>query len=192
MIEEWRPVVGYEGLYEVSNTGKVKSLFRYKKVLKPSITRNGYCIAELFKNKTGKMMSVHRLVAMAFVPNPNNLPQVNHIDENKCNNCVENLEWCSAKYNMNFGTSKIRRAKNTDYTKPVYAENARKNGKKVCKPVAQFTKSGEFVRSYESGKEAHRETGINHSHILECCAEKVKTAGGYVWKYERNDDLLAR
>lgn len=192
MVEEWKPIVGYEGLYEVSNAGRVRSLFRYKKVLKPFVTRNGYCVVELFKDKVGKMMSIHRLVATAFIPNIDNSPQVNHIDENKCNNRAENLEWCTAKYNMNFGTVKIRRPSSTDYTRPCYAENARKNGKKVCKPVSQFTKSGDFLRSYESGKEAHRETGVNHSHIMECCAGKVKTAGGYVWKYGRNDNLLAR
>lgn len=192
VAEEWRPVAEYEGLYEVSNTGKVRSLFRYKKVLKPVITRSGYCAVELFKDKMGKMKLVHRIVAAAFIPNPNGFPQVNHIDENKHNNCAENLEWCTAKYNMNFGTSKIRRTNSTDYTRPFYAENARKNGKKVCRPVSQFSKSGDFLHSFESGKEAHRKTGINHSHIMECCAGRVKTAGGYIWKYERDDDLLAR
>lgn len=192
MVEIWKPVVGYEGLYEVSNTGEVRSLFRYKKLLKPTVARNGYCAVELFKNKKRKRILVHRLVALAFIPNPDNLPMVNHKDETRDNNCVENLEWCTAKYNMNFGTLQRRRCSHTDYKKEIYAENARKNGKKVCKPVSQFTKSGDFMHSYESGKEAHRKTGVSHSHILECCAGKVKTAGGYVWKYERNDDLLAR
>lgn len=192
MVEIWKPVVGYEGLYEVSNTGEVRSLFRYKKLLKPTVARNGYCAVELFKNKKRKHILVHRLVALAFIPNPDNLPMVNHKDETRDNNCVENLEWCTAKYNMNFGTLQRRRCSHTDYKKEIYAENARKNGKKVCKPVSQFTKSGDFLHSYESGKEAHRKTGVSHSHILECCAGKVKTAGGYVWKYERNDGLLAR
>ena len=111
-------------------------------------------------------------------------------DENKQNNCVDNLEWCSAKYNMNYGVAAKTRHAKIDYSKPVFAENARLNGAKVSKPVLQFSKDGTFVAQFESGKQAHLKTKINHSHIMECCSEKRKTAGGYVWKYEeRNDDL---
>ena len=193
MSEKWLPVVGYEGLYEVSNKGNVRSLFRYKKQLKPSKGSNGYLSVELFKNKQGKRISIHRIVAIAFIPNPDNLPIVNHKDENKHNNCVENLEWVTSQENMTYGTFTQRRVSNTNYAKSCYAENARKNGVKVSKPVLQFTKDGAFVNRYSSGKEAHKMTGLNHSHILECCAGKrYKTVGGFVWKYdERNDDLLA-
>lgn len=92
MGESWLPVIGYEGLYEVSDKGNVRSLFRYKKQLKPSKGNNGYLSVELFKGKQRKRASIHRLVATAFISNPQNLPQVNHKDENKHNNCVENLE----------------------------------------------------------------------------------------------------
>lgn len=121
MSEEWRPIEGYEGLYEVSNTGRVRSLDMYVKI--------GYGNYRLHKGKVisllkkgeygyiqvnlcynGKLYKkyVHRLVAQAFIPNPDNLPEVNHKDEDKTNNSVENLEWCDRKYNMNFGTVRIR------------------------------------------------------------------------------------
>ena len=116
IIEEWRPVVGYEGLYEVSNIGRVRSLDRYVKgkgksyflhkgrVLSPGIKTEGYLIVRLQR----RMFYVHRLVTEAFLPNPDNLPEVNHKDEDKTNNRVENLEWCDHKYNMNYGTRNIR------------------------------------------------------------------------------------
>ena len=119
MIEEiWKPVVGYEGLYEVSNKGTVKSLDRFTKsgrgngnrfisgkILKSALNKKGYPSVVLCKD--GKMFTqrVHRLVAEAFIPNPDNLPVVNHKDEDKTNNCVDNLEWCTNKYNCNYGTS---------------------------------------------------------------------------------------
>ena len=117
MIEEWRPVVGYEGLYEVSNTGKVRSLDRYVKngcsyrlhkgkVISLLKGEYGYIQVNLYYNGKNYKKYVHRLVAEAFLPNPDNLPQVNHKDEVKSNNCVDNLEWCSAKYNVNYGTRK--------------------------------------------------------------------------------------
>ena len=121
MIEEWRPVVGYEGLYEVSNTGRVRSVDRYVvdslghrrfykgKVLSIVKNKNGYLLINLYCNEKNKKCLVHRLVAEAFVSNPDNLPEVNHKDEDKTNNRVDNLEWCSRKYNVNFGTARIRR-----------------------------------------------------------------------------------
>ena len=121
MTEEiWRPVVGYEGLYEVSSYGRVRSLDRYVKcdyesyrlhkgkVLSPAKDRYGYLYVVLSCNGKHKTITVHRLVAQAFIPNPDDLPIINHKDEDKLNNCVENLEWCTAKYNMNYGTRNIR------------------------------------------------------------------------------------
>lgn len=187
MKEVWKPVVGYEGLYEVSSDGRVKSLFRYKKELKPNITRNGYATVELFKDKSSKRLLIHRLVAMAFIPNPDNLPQVNHIDENKLNNDVSNLEWITAKENMNFGTRNKRQKDATNYSDEKRKFIARENGKKASRSVMQFSLDGNFIEKYCSGKDAHKQTCINHSHIMECCSGKRKTAGGYVWKYEKEE-----
>ena len=147
MIEEWRPIEGYEGLYEVSNTGQVRSLDRYVeysngqihlhkgKVLSPAKDPDGYLKVVLNCNRKCKIITVHRLVAKAFIPNLDNLPQINHKDEDKTNNNVDNLEWCDAKYNMNFGTARIRRRETLikngyctglgrdEYRKKYYQEN---------------------------------------------------------------------
>ena len=107
MMEEWRAVPGYEGLYEVSNIGNVRNV-RRNKLLRLLKTNNGYIRVFLCKNGIKTGFQVHRLVAQAFLPNPDNLPQINHKDEDKTNNNVTNLEWCTAKYNINFGTARIR------------------------------------------------------------------------------------
>lgn len=110
--EIWRPIYGYEGLYEVSNLGRVKSLgndkSRKEKILKPHKHRKGYLVVNLYRNGKMKNFLVHRLVAEAFIPNPYGFEQVNHRDENKANNCSSNIEWCSAKYNTNYGTRNKR------------------------------------------------------------------------------------
>ena len=117
MIEEiWKPVIGYEGLYEVSSYGRVKSLckydsrnrFREERILKLCANRLGYLKVGLSSNNKTKKYLVHRIVAEAFIPNPNNLPIINHRDENPSNNNVDNLEWCTAKYNSNYGTRNDR------------------------------------------------------------------------------------
>ena len=181
---QWRPVVDYEGLYEVNQFGDVRSLFRYKKVLKWNISREGYASVQLFKNGIGKRISVHRIVAFAFIPNPDSLPQVNHKDENKLNNCAENLEWCSAEYNMNYGIGGQTRHAKINYFSSPRKEHAKKNAMTMKKPVSQYTLDGRLIASFSSGKEASIKTGANHSHIMECCAGKrYKTVGGYIWKY---------
>ena len=187
--EIWRPVVGYEGIYEVSNKGRVKSLIRGKGVLKPNRHPNGYMSVELFRGNESKNKRkiIHRLVAMAFIPNPNNLPFVNHKDESRDNNCVENLEWITHRDNLMYGTAPQRRLAHINYADPKRAEIARINGKAVSKPVDQFTRSGEYIQSFESAKAASIATGTRHSHLLECCMGKYKTSGGYIWKYKRKD-----
>lgn len=186
----FKPIKDYED-YLVNENGQVFSK-KSNRFLKP--LKQTYLTVELFNDKGSKRFLVHRLVAQTFIPNPDNLPQVNHKDENKHNNNVGNLEWCTAKYNMNYGEGAKTRHTIIDYSKSIYKENAIKNGRKVSRPVLQFTKDGEFIARYNSAKEAHRETGANHSHILECCAGKrYKTVNGFIWKYdncERRSDLL--
>lgn len=116
MKEEWRPISGLEGIYEVSSLGRVKSLarvagnlFRKERMLAPRKDGGGYLVVSIGLPYRYSNKRVHRLVAEAFIPNPENYPQVNHVDEDKSNNSVDNLEWCTAKYNMNHGTAKTRK-----------------------------------------------------------------------------------
>ena len=173
--EEWKDVVGYEGLYKVSNLGNVLSLIQKKpRLLKPGKNNKGYLLVDLQVFKEHKRFLVHRLVAKAFIPNPYNLPQVNHKDECKTNNRVENLEWCSGTYNMNYGSAKYRISKILT------------NRKDLSKPVFQFDKNGKFICEYPSTSEAKRKTGINEGNICRVCQGERKSAGNFVWKY-KND-----
>ena len=187
--EKWLPVVGYEGLYEVSEFGRIRSLFRYKKILKWNIHhRTGYASVQLFRNKVGTRILVHRLVAMAFIDNPFAFPQVNHKDENKLNNAAENLEWTSVEENMRYGTRTSRQRASTDYSVEERKMVARRNGQVVAKAILQI-KEGAVVAEYDSAKSASRKTGISHSHICECATGKSrKTAGGYEWKYKNRKE----
>lgn len=174
--EIWSPINGYEGLYEVSNLGNVRSLGKgksnasKKRNLKNSKVYGGYLIVRLCKNGKMKNYKIHRLVAEAFIPNWFDEPQVNHIDENKLNNNVDNLEWCDAKYNSNHGTRNERIFRKTT------------NGK-LSKPVLQFTKTGEFVREWPSANEAGR-NGYNQGKVTSCCRGEQKKHKGYIWKYK--------
>lgn len=179
MEESWKDIEGYEGLYQVSNKGNVKSLVdnngvSIEKILKPFIGSNGYLQVILYKNKTSKIYAVHRLVANAFLPNPTNLPCVNHKDENVENNNVENLEWCTYKDNCNYGTRNKRIGK------------ANTNNKKRSKDVGAF-KNNELVMKFPSTREAHRQ-GYNHCSVSACCRNCFNRPGnnvykGYIWRY---------
>ena len=170
--EIWKDVVGYEGLYQVSNNGRVKSLwFGKERILKPMKTIWGYLQVDLNKNGERKGYRVHRLVAQTFLPNPDNLPVVNHKDENKENNKVENLEFCDTKYNINYGTRNQRVAEKLT------------NGKR-SKPIFQYTKTGEFIQEWKSATDVERNLGYSHCHISQCCNEKRKSANGFIWKYK--------
>lgn len=175
LFEIWRDVIGYEGLYQVSNYGRVKSLNYHggkkEKVLKPGKDRCGYLYVVLCKEGSHKKYKVHRLVAQAFIPNPNNYPCVNHKDENKTNNCVDNLEWCTYKYNTNYGTCIERSA------------NSRINDKR-SKPVLQYSLEGNFIKKWPSGREIQRQLGFNQGGISNCCLGKCNTAYGYIWRYK--------
>lgn len=175
-MEEWRDIKGYEGLYQVSSEGRVKSLDYNRmgrtQVLKPQIHRRGYLYVYLHQDGKAKKFYIHRLVAQAFLANAENLTEVNHRDEDKTNNAVSNLEWCTAKDNSNHGTRNARMAA------------ALTNGK-LSKPVQQLTKDGVLVAVWPSSMEAWRQTGINQSHISQCCNghPQHRTAGGFIWRY---------
>ena len=171
--EIWKPVRNYEGLYEVSNLGRVKSL-NYKRtgkerILKAGKSGNGYLQVNLYKDGNREQPLVHRLVATAFLDNADNLPEVNHKDEDKTNNCVENLEYCSRLYNMNYGTGSKRSAE------------------KRSKPVFSVDKKSGLIMWWESAKEAERCTGINNGNIINCCQGRQKSAGGHIWFYTDDD-----
>lgn len=168
MEEIWKDIEGYEDLYQVSNRGKVRSL-RRNIILRQGITSNGYKSVNLYKNKGYKHFRIHRLVAEAFLPNPNNLPFVNHKDENKLNNCVENLEWCDGKYNLNYGTRGKRISQNKS------------------KVVLQYSLDGTFVKEWKSTRDIQRMTGYSSGCISECCRNIRKSAYGYLWKYKNEE-----
>lgn len=160
----WKPIVGFEEHYLVSDEGMVWSARRHK-VLKPKIDRYGYEVVTLSVNGISHHRTIHRLVAQAFVPNPNNLSTVNHINENKTDNRAVNLEWMSVADNDNYGT-----------------RNKRMADSKCHQPVAQVLSDSNTV-IYKGVKDASRKTGINRSCIALCCKGVQKTAGGYKWRY---------
>jgi len=160
-------------LYQVSNKGRIKSLLKGKKCILHQYANKkwGYLYTFLYKGKERKCFRVNRLVAMAFLPNPENLPEVNHKDENVKNNCVENLEWCTSLYNNHYGQHRQRMRDAVTKTKG--------------RPVLQFSETGEFIAEYCSIGEAWRKTQISRVHIGEVCGGKRnrKMAGGYIWQY---------
>lgn len=189
--EIWKPVVGYEGWYEVSSLGRVRSVshtldcagrfkvFHKGKILKQQANiRWGYMSVYLSKNGERKRVRVNRIVAIAFLPNPNNLPEVNHKDEDRKNNRVDNLEWCDRLYNSNYGNARKKQQ-----------ESARKNKKGRCYPkvINQYTLDGKYIASYGSSEEAARAVGHpNTGGSIRACArgdKRYKQAVGYIWKY---------
>lgn len=170
-MEIWKDIKGYEGIYQVSNKGRVKTMARYinsksnsksfrkEKILKP-INVLGYqkvCLINKFK-------FIHRLVAETFIPNPQNLPCVNHKDENKTNNSVENLEWCTHAYNNSYGTRLER----------VHSKERKK--------VFQYTLCNELIKEWSSTMECGR-NGFNQGHVAECCRGERKHHKGYIWSF---------
>lgn len=167
---DWIDIKGYEGLYQINKKGEIRSMYKRCKniIMKPQIKKGYYQIA-LRKQKKRYWHNIHRLIAENFIPNPNKLPQVNHKDENKLNNEISNLEWCTVLYNNTYGT-RIDRVK-----------------QKTSKKVFQFNRSGEFLKEYPSISQASRETKISAGNIVACCKhyKNYSHAGGYIWKYER-------
>lgn len=192
MEEVWKPINGYEEFYEVSNAGRIRSKDRKMvlsdgkrnweyikkgRILKPVTRQHGYLGVMLYgkgghKTRGFKTFSVHRLVAEAFIPNPNGLPEVNHIDEDKTNNRVGNLQWVSHIDNTNYGTAIKRRTE-----KAINGIQSRS--------IEQYTKDGTLVAEYPSIAEAERQTGYAKANICRCAqgSPKYSHAYGYVWRY---------
>lgn len=175
LFEQWLPIDGYED-YEVSNYGRVKSLgndkTRKEKILKSITNKKGYKVVNLHSGGKQKMFSVHRLVANAFIDNPNNLPQVNHKDENKCNNHVDNLEWCDCKYNLNYGS---------------WIEKHSGENNHLSKQVIQLTLDNQVINIWDCMHDVERELGFNHGNISKCCRGQYKSAYNYKWKYTNTE-----
>lgn len=182
-VEIWKPIVGYEGLYEVSSMGRVKSLKRLRtkeRIIAQFINHRGYARVTLWKENKQRKFSVHRLVASAFIPNPEEKPQVNHIDENKLNNNVCNLEWCTQLENHNHGTVNERISASLI------------NNPKKSKPVSAFDDDGILIHTYPSIYEASRQMGVCASSITSCIKgrNRMKHCCGLVWKFAEGGDLV--
>jgi len=179
-MEKWKDIKGYEGIYQVSDKGNVKSLERIvtekngktkklkERTLKPVINNNGYCELILHKNKKYKHYRVHRLVAEAFIENPNNYPIINHKDGNRRNNIKENIEWCTYKYNYNYDKKE----------KPCWYKGKR---------IDQYDENMEYIKTYNSLYEIEKEYNVSRTAIRFCCLGKNKTCRGYIWRYADED-----
>ena len=191
-IEIWKPVVGYEGLYEVSSFGRVRSLDRDDgrgwwikgRILKQDLCKNGGLRVTLYNRTKKTRFFVHRIVAEAFIPNPYNKPEIDHINTIRTDNTVclnedgsvnydkTNLRWVTHKENMNNPIT---------HTKSI---NSKLNYTYNMKAVKQFSKDGTLIQEYKCTREAERATNIDHRSINKCCKGIYKTAGGYIWKYK--------
>lgn len=170
MVEIWKDIKGYEGFYKISNLGNIKSLprngtIKYEKILKPNNVA-GYYQVSLQKNGIVEHKKIHRLVAEAFIQNPKEKKEVNHIDGNKHNNSVDNLEW-------------VTTSENQIHSKYVLGKGLRK--------VLQYSKDNNFIKEWRSIIEASKNLNIKSSNICDCCLKNRKTAGGYVWKYAKEE-----
>lgn len=151
--------------YTISDKGEIVNI-NTNKELKGYIRKDGYVIISLSKGGKKYKCYLHRLVAETFIPNPNNLPQVNHIDEDKTNNCVSNLEWITPKDNCNYGTRNERQ------------------GLGHSKPIEQYDLEGKFIKEWDSAAQIERDLGFNHSNISKCCLGRYNVAYNYKWKFK--------
>lgn len=178
MEEIWKDIKDYEGKYQVSNLGNVKSL-NYNgtglvRLMKLSRSGRGYRHVSLTKNRIERKPYVHRLIAEAFIPNPENKPYIDHINTIRSDNRIENLRWVTRKENMNNPLSRVNMS----------GKFGALHHRSI--PIIQYSKDGEFIQEFACTWEATRETGVHNGNLVQCCKGKVKTAGGYVWKYKNN------
>lgn len=193
MCENWKDIVGFEGLYMVSDLGRVKSLEKYvrngensyriipEKILTNKKKKHGYMFIGLYKDKKPKYYHIHRLVADAFLDNPLNKEQVNHKNGVRDDNKLSNLEWTTCSENHQHA-SKILKRKYTSGTLNKFSEN-----NKLSIKVDQYSKDGVFIKTWNCIKDVERELGIDNSTISGCCKKKYgyKSAGGFLWEYNK-------
>ena len=192
-METWKEIEGYEGLYEVSSLGRIRSLGRdcnsknnsighkRERILTQEITAYGYCRVRLYSAEgKPKHFAVHRIVAKAFLNDFDESKQINHKNEIKTDNRVLNLEICDSKYNCNYGTRNLKLSEKNRGKK--HSENTKKKiAIAFSQPIKQYTKEGAYVRTYNSAKEASKATGINYTDIIACKKGRRPSAGGYKW-----------
>ena len=195
--EKWRDINGYEGLYQISSLGRVKSIPRQRSrggILRQTFSGSGYLGVCLCKNGKRRSTQVHRLVAIHFIDNPDNLPEVNHKDEDKTNNEASNLEWATREYNENYGTAHERGTRNHDYAKSSIKSAANHDykaiGLKRRKPVMQFGLGGELIQKWSGACEIEEALGFASSAISRACNKcgqyKTGVAYGYYWEFEED------
>lgn len=187
MKEVWKDIKGYEGLYQVSNLGRIKSLPRKRtikteRILSPKFNKGGYLEVALCKNSKYKMCRVHRLVASAFIQNPENKREVNHIDGNKLNNKADNLEWVTPSENIRhaFKTGLIQLS---ELQKNRLGDLNRGNPSKNRKKVFQYDLHGNLIKEWYCISDVEKTLKIRTQNICACLKNKQKQAGGYIWKY---------
>ena len=194
MEEIWKDIKGYEKMYQISNYGRIKSLSRFinsckqyssigyyskEKIIKQSVSKTGYYICTLCKNGKTRTFKVHRLIAEAFIDNPNNLPIINHKDGNKLNNSIDNMEWCDYSHNNKEAYKQGLKESNLKW---IVELNKRKR-----KKVNQYDLNNNFIKQYKSVHEAENETKAHHVNIIKVCKGQRITAGGYKWRYAEEE-----
>ena len=200
MKEIWKDIKGYEGIYQVSSEGRVRSLNRIDNnnhplkgvILKPYISNSGYLLVGLYKQQKRDRKLLHRLVAEAFIPNPENKPEIDHINTIKTDNTVflnedgsinydkTNLRWVTKKENMNNSLTKTKMQINA--RKPSKGKYGKKHHR--SKPIIQYDKEGNFIKEWDCANDVERVLGISNKHIGSVCLGKRKSCGGYIWKYK--------
>ena len=201
-MEEWKIIEDFPN-YMVSNMGRVKSLRKKiiyqtnnrwgkckcekiyeEKILKNYLSKRGYYVVNLSQNSKSTQFKIHKLVATAFIPNPENKPQIDHINTDRTDNRVENLRWVSNKENMNNPITKQKCSINNNMKNKFGKEHPN------SKPILQFTIEGNFIRKWDCTKQVEKELGINRCSICSCLKGRYETSGGYKWGYEKDYERI--
>ena len=172
-------IPGFDGLYKITRDGRIYGAKR-KHWMNLSYNKDGYLKVKIYKEGKGYYYQVHRLVAITFISNPNNLPVVNHINSIRDDNRVENLEWCTVQQN----NIHALQCGNRNYSSKEHLSNmSKKRWERDLKPISMYTKYGQYIKTFKNSKQASRETGIKRQYIVDVCNGVQKTTGGYIFKY---------